>query len=390
MIVAGILWTGGADLTDKTVSLHYLLLFLTALFSFATPYLLFPDSNSRLIQLANYSGTLLRSYLIHRWIRWVWPLFLLMLVMMSVDLLSFHCFLVEKLFTLFSGILFLIALSLFSNERYLKSGEKSRYWKESEKGQRLRKIVADLLKYPIDPGSIPTLLNTILILTTGSAVLLIGFVLNQSAGSYAELLWMLLVTAGIFIRSGRSETYLRAYYSGNAFFAEFFGSNLRRGGVEGQGREVHQLWWVPVTLKPHVWQFLIQLDRQIPAGRVVAAGHALIWFAAYQRPDAGSLLFLWALFALMHHFFLFFTLREEMSPRWLHRWLAGQTVWYFSRVWVQLRWILPLLVSMNLQRFLFGIPSLSDQLLILLIYLAGSLLIPLTGIRKQNLFDSTS
>lgn len=389
VIAAGISWTGTASLNERVASVHYLLLFLTALFSFATPYVLFPDSNSRMIQLANYSGPLLRSYLRSRWNGMIWPLLLLILVMMTADVVSITCFLTEKLLTLTAALLYLTAISLFSIQRYLHSGEKSRYWKESERGQHLRKAAADLFKYPLDPGSIPTLINTILVLTAGSATLLIGFVLNQALGSYAELIWITLMTAGtVLYAAAGSDHLLRSYYSGNAFFAEFFGSNLKGSDTREESREVHQLWWVPEVLKPHVWQFLIQLDRQIPAGRAVAAGHLLIWFAAYQRPDAASLLLLWALFALMHHLFLIFTFREEMSPGWLHRWIAHPFIWYASRVWLQLRWILPMSVSMNLQLFIFGMPTFRAQLIILLIYLTGALLIPLYGIRRKVNFDS--
>lgn len=391
MLGAGFYWTGMAAVDQKVVSVHYLLLFLTAFFAFTTPYFLFPDQNSRMIQVANFSSSKLQRYIASRWISLCWPLFFLFFVMMMADRVTLSCFIPDKLMTFFAASLYLMALSLFSIVKYIHSGEKSRFWKESEKGRRIRNVAADVLKYPLDPGSVPTLINTIMILSAGSVVVLTGFVLNQAYGSHVELIWFMMVLAITWIYAGRrSGELLRSFYSGNAFFAEFFGSNMKEGDSLAVRREVDQLWWVPGILKPHVWQFMVQLDRQIPAGRVVAAGHVLIWFIAYQRPEADSMAAMWILFALLHHLFLFFTFREEMSPVWLHRWLAGPFTWYFSRVWLQLRWILPLLASMNVQLFIFGLPDYRAQFILIVVYMATALLIPLIGLRSGQLNDSTS
>src|SRR5690625_6885164 len=72
------------------------------------------------------------------------------------------------------SILFLSAILRLACYRYLQSGPDSQFWSESEKGRRYRKKAADLFKYPLDPGSIPSLMNTVLIFLTGSLLILLG------------------------------------------------------------------------------------------------------------------------------------------------------------------------------------------------------------------------
>ncbi|MEX0944536.1 MAG: hypothetical protein WDZ38_02610, partial [Balneolaceae bacterium] len=365
---------------ERLITIRYLLLILSALIAFSTPYLLFPDRNIALLQLGNSNREHLNRYLIKRVIRLTWPVYLLFAVLIFVDLNNpLHQF-VDKCFVFLNSTFFLTGMAILSLARYSKSGFDSLFWKESDKGRRLRKQMADYFKYPIDPGSIPSLLNTIIIVLTGSLVIVAGSVINQSLGILVELFFMaLLFMIALLYYKFLSGQMVINYYSTSSFFLEFFGSNLKGEELTSR-REVSQLWWVPKSLKMHIWQFLVQLDRKIPSGRVAAAGHLLVWFIAYQRPDPEFLMYIWLIFALLHHFFSILTIGEEMAPGWLFRWLGSSKTWILSRFWMQLRWVIPLLLSMNLQLFVFGIPEMFTQMMVLLVYLITSFMVSVYGV----------
>lgn len=380
----GLFWVGESALENRLVTTRYLLLILVAMTAFSTPYLLFPDRNSTMLQLGNISSDRLLLYLIKRILKLIWPIYLLLIVLMFGDVLTFDQYLVSKVSGFLSAILLFTGLLLISIVRYVKSGLDSQFWKESEKGRDLRKKMADYFKYPIDPGSIPSLINTVLIAIAGSVAVVITAIIGQSMNELGVVLFSFIFFGGsvgfVYKNTG---LLLKNYYASNAFFLEFFGSNLKGEDVTSK-HEVRQLWWVPSQLKTHVWQFLVQLDRKIPAGRVVFAGHLLIWFLAYQKPDPEFITVVWILFALLHHLFIVLTFQAEMSPGWLHRWLASKWVWLISRFWMQMRWLIPLLLSMNLQLFVFGTPGYEIQFLTVSLYILFSMVISAYGMAGLN------
>jgi hypothetical protein len=382
VVALGLFWTGNDAIADRIITLRYFLFALTGLAAFSTPYLLFPDKYGAVIQLGNLPAKDLSRYLLKKLAFYTWPVFLMFGVILFGDLNTPADHLLQK--TVYGGVsLFLFSgLILFSLARYVKSGPDSQFWKESEKGRRLRQNMADFFKYPLDPGSIPSLMNTILIVLAGFLAIVAGALFEQFISIYAELFWMgFIFIMAIATMKKYAGTLVRDYYSSNAFFREFFGTNLK-GDEAVVRREVDQLWWVPGKFKAHVWQFLVQLDRKVPSGRVVAAGHVLVWFIAYQRPDPEFLAVIWLLFALLHHLFTLLTIQPEMSPQWLLRWLGSTAIWLFSRFWMQLRWIIPLLLSMNAQLFVFGTPGFESQALVIGIFILTSLLVSAIGVSK--------
>ena len=382
VISLGLFWTGTNSIADRIITLRYFLFALIGLAAFSTPYLLFPDKYAAVIQLGNLSAKSLNHYLLKKLVFYTWPVFLLFGVILFGDLNTPTEHLLQKAVYAGVSVFLFTGLILFSLARYVKSGPDSQFWKESEKGRRLRQNMADFFKYPIDPGSVPSLLNTILIVMAGFLAIVVGAMLEQFISIFAELLWMGFVFLMAIVSMKKyTATIVRNYYSSNAFFREFFGTDLQ-GAEAAARREVDQLWWVPGLLKAHVWQFLVQLDRKIPSGRVVAAGHVLVWFIAYQRPDPEFLTVIWLLFALLHHLFTLLTIQPEMSPQWLLRWLGSSSIWLFSRFWMQLRWIIPLLLSMNAQLFVFGTPGFQSQAIVISIFILSSLLVSAIGVSK--------
>lgn len=381
-ISLGLVWTGTSDLQERVVTNRYFLFSLAGLIAFLTPYILFPDGNLAVIQLGNFSPASIREYTLKKIVRLTWPIYLLIFVIFFGDLRTPFSFLFEKIILFSGSILLLSGVILFSIVRYSKSGKSSQFWKEAakEKGQ---KMFSEYLKYQqVDPSSLPSLINTILVFSLGAISIVIGAILQQNVGLYFELIFFLIIFVyGVYFLKKYTYSLDQNFYSSDSFFREFFGNGSKTEEATSK-REVEQLWWVPARLKMHVWQFLLQIDRKIPAGRAVAAGHAAVWFIAYQRPDPQFLTIIWILFALAHQLFTIMSIQKEIAPYWMLRWVDSPSVWTLSRFWMQLRWLVPLLLSMNVQYFLFGVPGYAEQSVILLIFTLSALFTSIIGTVK--------
>lgn len=272
----------------------------------------------------------------------------------------------------------------FSICRYSRSGEKSQFWKESNRGRELRAKMGEYFKYPIDPGSIPSFINTIFVGGLGMIAVSIGAALYGSYGPGFELLpaaGLVLMALYSFLRLKTGV--VRHFYASNAFFNEFFGETI--AGKESESKiQVEQLWWVPAQIKSYVWAILLQLDRKFPAGRVLFVGHLLIWLLSYQRPAEQTMISAWLLFALFHHAIIVISLSDEYAPGWFRRWIGSTTQWIMTRMWIQFRWILILVVSMWVNSLIFGHVSYTAQGGILLFYVISAAFISISAHFYQN------
>lgn len=377
--VLGLIWVGEHAIDVRVVTLRYFLFVVSGFVAFVTPYLLFPDSNTPLLQLGNIRDRDLRKYLIQKLFRFHWPLLMLFVVLMFGDLTSPLEQISAKLMNLVFAVTFFIGLNLISLSRYIRSGKDSQFWQESEKGREIRKTFAQNFKYPLDPGSIPSLINTVLITTVGMIAVVIAALLSDTIGDFMIIpLGLILLLTGIAMAVNLRDVQEQCFYTTNAFYKEFFGSDLQ-GETVVERRKVEQLWWVPSPIRANVWQFLQQIDRKIPAGRAVAVGHLFIWYFAYQRVNEEFIIALWVLFAIAHQLFIVFTLQQQIAPSWLLRWIDSGFNWFLSRVWMQVRWIVPLLLSMNAQQFIFGLPDFRAQSFVITSYLITAILVSAAG-----------
>lgn len=375
-------WTGFSGIGERVITVRYFLFALVALVAFLTPYILFPDRNVSILQLGNFSGLRIKKYILEKIWRLAWPIYLLIPFMYFGDLQTPFDSLLEKLTYTVSSLSVFSGVLLLSIVRYVKSGESSQFWKEAEKEER-QDHFSFFLKYnQIDPSALPSLLNTILVFSVGAVSLVIGAVLQQQFSFLAEgVFYFIILLSGLFFFITRTHSVDRSFYLTDAFFHEFFGVSLK-GEELTVKREVEQLWWVPSRIKMHVWQFLLQLDRKIPAGRAVAAGHAAVWFIAYQRPEPQFLTIIWILFGVLHQLFTLMSIQQQMAPYWMLRWVDDTRIWALSRFWMQFRWLVPLLLSMNVQYFIFGVPGFYEQGIVIAIFLISALLTSLFGTMK--------
>ena len=378
-VAMGVSWMHDAAIEERVITLRYLMLGAAGFISFVTPYLLFPDSKSKLVQLGNISGRKLISYLFNRTFSYYLYFYLFIVAILFADSLSPGSDLIVKTSYSVFALLFITGLHCLALYLYLKVGPQSQFWQESEKGRELRFKLANYFKYPMDPGAIPSLVNTVGLALFGMLFIIIGTVVGNSFGFAAEVassLVVFLLGGVVYIAGNRIPE--RKYYHTNSFFSEFFGATEGEDTITSR-REVGQLWWVPSPIRANVWQYLQQIDRKIPAGRAVAAGHVLVWLVAYQKPDINFMVGVWTLFAVTHHLFILLVMQRNFSPHWMLRWLSPLKSWVFSWFWMQVRWLLPLVISMNAQLFVFGVPRGSDQLFIISVYLTSALAVAFVG-----------
>lgn len=380
VIGLGLIWSGYHSMETRIITLRYFLFTIAGFIAFVTPYLLFPDTKTTMIQLGNLKGKALVSYLLKKLNRYHWPFLLLFVVMLFGDLdQPADNIILKGVYFLFS-ILFFAGLNMMALTRYIQSGIDSQFWQESEKGREIRRMMANNFKYPIDPGSIPSLLNTLLITSLGMIAIVLAALFAEVMGFASVIIIGLIVfLIGAIMLIQLIKNPERSFYSTNAFYREFFGSDLE-GETVVERRKVDQLWWVPKKLRADVWQFLQQIDRKIPAGRIVAVGHLFLWFIAYQRVSGEFLTVLWILFGVAHQLFILLTLQQSMAPGWLLRWMGSGLKWFLGRVWMQFRWIIPLLLSMNAQLFVFGVPGWREQTVVIIFFLISAVILSGVGV----------
>lgn len=368
----GILWTGAASLEGRVVALRMFLFFGSALIAFITPYILFPDPYSALMQLGNAGARTILKHLFRRAaILWIGALIFIAAICFG-DLNEPLAGLPTKLNYFITGFLFFTGLLVFSICRYTRSGNNSQFWKESERGRELRATMGEYFKYPVDPGAIPSFINTIVVGGLGMIAVSAGAVLYVNFGMFYEIIPALLfiITALYSVRKLISDL-VSNYYASGAFFNEFFGETIT--GKESASKiEVQQLWWVPAPIKSHVWAVLLQLDRKFPAGRAILAGHIIIWLLSYQRPGDELMFSAWLLFALFHHAIIVVSLSDHYLPSWFQRWIGTDVQWIFVRMWIQFRWILLLVVSILFNLWIFGHMSYLALGAILLFYIGSA------------------
>jgi len=390
MITIGLLWAGGESVEGRVVAIRMFLFFGSALIAFITPYMLYPDPNAPILQLGNIAeGHLFRHLLQRSSALWGGSV-IFMAAVCFVDLSSPLADLQVKLFYFLYGSLFFSGLMIYSICRYTRSGISSQFWKESERGKEMRTKMGDYFKYPIDPGSIPSFINTVVVGGLGMLAVSAGAGFYGGFGMiYEGIAAVVILVFSVYAVGKLLSNLLVNYYASNAFFNEFFGETI--AGQESVARiKVNQLWWVPGKMKSHVWALLLQLDRKFPAGRLLFVGHLLVWLLSYQRPSEDVMISAWLLFALFHHVIIFVALSDRYAPGWFRRWIGSSFEWILVRAWIQLRWILILSASMLFNGWIFGHLSYTAQGGIMLLYVVSALLISLSAHIYQTKTSATS
>lgn len=363
---------GGAP-EENLQTVRYLLFAWVALLAWILPYISFPDPEIALWQLLNRPSSWFHTHLLSRH-RYLIGGASLLLLATAMDGESGWNVGWPTLRTVIYSLLFAFGIWFMAATDLIRIGARSQFWQESERGREIALRVAAIAKYPIDSGSIPSLLSTIRLTLIGMGGVVAGAWMSLTMGPAGEL----AVAMGVFaigaFRYGRVRGEAApTYYRTHAFFSEFFTPPKERNDGERE-LEPDQLWWVPGHLRIHAWGLLVQLDRTLPAGRVLLVGHLLIWLLAYSGADGGQLWVFWSGFALLHQAWQLPTGTEGLVPGWLRRSLATPWQWTQIRFWMQIRWLLPLLASAGVMQWLFARYPVRALVWMAIFYLGASLL----------------
>ena len=339
-----------ASLAERAVLVRFGGLFAAGVFAVATPHLLLPDPLLRRMQLANLPASALLGHGLRR----IGPLLLLLiippLVFAFYDPAALSTDVGAKAIQALTGSLITLGVGLLSFRRYMTMGATSQAWQEGTKGQVYRKMAEQSSTggLGVPDGLVPAVTATGALFIIGALAVVASALLEGVAPALALLPGAALAAwAGLRLWQVR-PAYDRHYYHTNAFYGDVFRS---AGGVRATSREpiaYEAVYWVPPRWKPHVWAGLRQLDRRLPLGRFVIIGHLFLWFLFFQEADVQITSAYLLLFIAAQNAAVYLLATPALAP--LPFGLLQQAAWHWAltRFFVNLRWVLPMALSLGL------------------------------------------
>ena len=347
-----------ASLAERAVLVRFGGLFAAGVFAVATPHLLLPDPLLSRMQLGNLPASALLAHGLRR----IGALLLLLaippLVFAFYDPAGLGADVGAKAVQALTGFLITLGIGLISFRRYMTMGATAQAWQEGTKGQVYRKMAEQSSTggLGVPDGLVPAVTATGSLFIVGALAVVASALLESIVPALAWLPGAALSAWAGFRLAQVRPVYDRHYYHTNAFYGDVFRS---AGGVRVASREpiaYEAVYWVPPRWKPHVWASLRQLDRRLPLGRFVIIGHLFLWFLFFQEADPASsagqavqvtsaylLLFIAAQNAAVY---LLATPALAPLPFGLLQQAARH--WTLTRFFVNLRWVLPMALSLGL------------------------------------------
>lgn len=338
----------GADLDARVRGLRYWSLLAMAVFAIAAPHVLLPDRDLRLMQRLNRSPAGLLKHQLHQWRPVVGLLVLPVVLLAFWDPGHLTQSLGAKTLNAASIVLLLLGTALYSFLRYVRIGPLSQAWQEGTKGDWYRTMKENSPGgFAVPEGMVPAMMATQRVFGVGLLTLVTSAYMGQSVALPLGLVpgAILLVWSATQLRGGLPR-HDRSYYATNAFYREVFRGS---GGLRVSARETipyASVYWAPARYKPHLWATLTQLDRKLPLGRVMVMAHALLWTMFYvdalpQTIAAYLLLIIAAKNAAGH-----LLTQTEFAPLPFQLGRQSARGWIITRFLANLRWTLPLLMSL--------------------------------------------
>jgi hypothetical protein len=346
--VCVLLATGADDPEAHLRLLRYWTLGGAAAFAIATPHLLLPDPQVALLQRLNRSP---RGLLRHQFGRLLPLVFVLLgaaAALAYVDPGEWTTALGTKTRWLLTHSLIVIGVAAYGFERYGGLGPRSQAWQEGTQGDWYRALRDETGgSFAAPEGLVPALLTTPRVFGVGMLVLVASAALEPVQPALA---WgpgaLLLGWAGVRL-ARRLPRYDRAFYATHAFYSEVFRS---AGGVRASDRTpipYDAVYWVPHRWRPPVWASLRQLDRRLPLGRFVALGHGVLWLLFYLDVAPAHVTVFLVLFLVGQNAASGLLATATLAPLPFQLGHQGVTDWIVTRTWVNLRWLLPLALSLG-------------------------------------------
>lgn len=331
---------GAADPSSRAAGLRLWVLAGAGLFAVAPPNVLLPDRNAPMLQLLNWSPSRLLRYQLGRMAPLVVLVALPAGVLAFADVVDPGRALGAKGRALGQALLLIVGTAGDSFVHFATLGPRSQAWQERKAGQWYGRAVEETGQ----GVSLPRGLVPALFATTRCFLVALAAVILSAAGAQAGLgvaTWgpgfILLGWAGIRLWRERT-TYDRHFYHTTAFYDEVLGGGM----LQTNGRDAipyDALYWVPPRWRPSTWASLLQLDRLLPMGRLVALAHAGLWLLCVQEVSAvGTAGYLTVLFVAQTAACGLLTTRPTASLSFQHT-VQSTAAWIGTRTFVNLRWL---------------------------------------------------
>ena len=311
----------------------------------ATPHVILPDPQLRLLQLANPTGRRLSLHQLARWLPVVLALAVPAVVVAARPPLD-RALLAE-------GVLATLVVGLFALDVYATVGERSWDWQDDRRGAWLKAAIrrAPIFRLFVPYGLVPGLARTAWVALLGSAIAIAGLVFEARGWPLVPVLAVGVALLIARAASGR-RPFARAFYATSGFWAETF-QTAAGTGEEREPAPFEAVYWVPGPLKPTVWALLVSLDRRLPLGRFVVVGLALVAGLALAGAPPGVQGAALAALAVAKNAAVALTASASVLPRPWSLGVAGGGRWWLARSFVNLRWT-PLVAVAAVLVGLFG------------------------------------
>jgi len=336
------------SLQDRFIILRYWELILTGFFAVIHPYLLFPEENMSLLQALNPSPNELIRYQLRNQRYTILGITVIFLIISFWDLHGWQHSILLKVQYFLSSLLFIVGLFSYSYRKYISIGNESQAYQEGIKGERIRKFRDETGQMAVPIGAIPTMQTTIVIGIVGMLAVVFGAYLSNRLQMNME--WIpgfLLLAAGILPFSKIRKVFDHFFYQTNAFYKEYFTSPFSGGLQHANDYPYESVYWVPVKWRASTWSGIVQLDRAYPLGRFILLGHLFLWILFYHGSSQLIINGYLLLFIIFHNINIYLLTKSVMGKQsWNYR-LQSISNWIWSRFFIQIRWFLPLILSLT-------------------------------------------
>ena len=343
----------GLDMADRSKVIGTWMLLAAAFLVSAPPNLLFPCRKLSLIQLLNPPPRILGSVLFRPWLILIFGWMLPGLVLCFYDPLMPGAFIFQKTALLLACLCILAGTGLTSFIVFMRLGRISQQWSEGKRGiffQKLKKEVPGIIFLP--NGLIPSFLATPgLYLLTLTA--LIPTLYLNAAGMYGLMLLpgSLYFLGSLFMFFKTQVQFDQSFYPSNALFSELFST----GGPRNEDRQpvtLESLYWIPWKWRSHAWSILVQFDRRLPLGRFVFLGHLVFWLMLLRDSTTALVHACLLILILGTNLAIMIPSRPEFSPPQFQLSMLPPSGWVITRFFVNMRWLLPLGLSLLISAWL--------------------------------------
>ena len=226
----------------------------------------------------------------------------------------------------------------------VRLGGRSQAWQEGHAGDWYRRAGEHMTM----PALVPDGAMPMLFLTTGVFLLTVtGVVAGEVAARALAPGWvvpaLMMLAAGIAIWRIFPRVDAELFRS-QAFFSELY---RMYGGLRHDVRPAvsyDAVYWAPHRLRPAVWAMLVQFDRRLPLGRLIAAAHVLIWLMAFSADSGRTLIAPLLLVSILKNAAPWLLAADSVPT--IHLALHRPAGWTFIRVFASIRWTLPWTLSL--------------------------------------------